>query len=58
MKNDKHLKRAKAGGSAVARASYDRPGGPQGKLGKDKNKGERKQVKQMLKYEMGEYDDS
>jgi hypothetical protein len=49
MKRNKLVTDAKAGGSAVARASFDRPGGTHGKSGKRANRNDRRSAKQRLR---------
>jgi len=51
MKRNKLVTDAKAGGSAVARASFDRPGGKHGKSGKRANRHDRRVTRQSLKRE-------
>jgi hypothetical protein len=49
MKRNKMVSDAKAGGSAVARASFDRPGGKHGKQGARANRNDRRSTRQNLK---------
>jgi hypothetical protein len=49
MKRNKLVTDAKAGGSAVARASFDRKGGSHGKSGKRANRHDRRSARQSLR---------